>query len=267
MKDNISFHYINPTGNITILVDSPVSREDYINTAADLSKKYPLCEQVGYISYEVNGAHIRLDMAAGEFCGNATMSTAALYARKKGLEPGKELDVIVSASGTRDNVNVKITCIDSNFYKGTVKMPVPGGIKRVKLSLDGKEYEYPMVMFEGISHIIAEDGISRETAEKAIVKWCKELALKGLGIMLLNEEDKKLDPLVYVPELDSLFWENSCASGTTATGWFLHNKYGKSVEITFTEPGGELNIKTDEKGIPYLSGIVRFEKTLILDKQ
>lgn len=267
MKDNLNFYYINPTGNITILVDSPVPREEYIETADLLSKEYPKCEQVGYVLYDIPGADIKLNMAAGEFCGNATMSTAALCAKKRGLNAGETSDIVVNASGTRDNVRVKITCVDSDFYKGTVRMPVPGGIKRVKLSYEGKEYEYPMVMFDGISHIIAEDGLSREIAEKTIVKWCGKLCLQGLGIMLLDEKAHTLNPLVYVPELNSLFWENSCASGTTATGWYLHNKYGRPVDISFTEPGGELNIRTDEKGQPFLSGTVRFEAPPILDKQ
>lgn len=260
--DDLKYNYIDPTGNITILVESTVPKEEYTIVSDYFCKKYPACEQVGFVFCDCPGADIRLQMAGGEFCGNATMSTGALFAKKSGLTLGQKKTVKVKPSGSPSVLDVEIEYLDENYYAGKVSMPSPIGFEYRDFSFAGRDYRLPMVKFQGMYHIIFDSAevetLSKEAAEEAVIKWCEEIGSDGMGLMFLNEAERKLTPLVYVPALKAFYWENSCASGTTATGYYLYKKYKKETDIFFTEPGGELGIKVSSENEIYLSGHVRF---------
>ena len=90
--DGIDYYLIDPTGNITILVESEVDPKDYATFAKRLMDAEKKCEQVGFVK-KSDIAEIKLDMAAGEFCGNATLSSAALLMHSSDPVPGSE-DII-----------------------------------------------------------------------------------------------------------------------------------------------------------------------------
>ena len=259
---NYDYIYADPTGNITILVRDEADPAERTGISDYLCALEPACEQVGFISYGKENADIRLDMAGGEFCGNATMTTACLFARDNGIKPGEERTVTVSASGTKEPVKVVVSLDNSGVFSGHVSMPSPNSVERVTLEFNGHDYDLPLVRFDGMYHSIIEaegfKDLSFGDAEKAIVKWADELHTAGMGIMYLDESKKTLTPLVYVPALKEFYWEHSCASGTTASGYFLFTKNGKPVDIDFKEPGGTLNIKVNGKDDITLSGHVKF---------
>ena len=70
------YSVFDPTGNITALVRDPVAPLQQPVIAAGIMRKHPEVEQVGFVSFD--GALPALRMAGGEFCGNASMSAAAL---------------------------------------------------------------------------------------------------------------------------------------------------------------------------------------------
>ena len=74
----IDYAVMDPTGNITILVETPVPEASQPFAAARLMELEPAAEQVGFLSSGRDGAELSLRMAGGEFCGNASMS-AAVY--------------------------------------------------------------------------------------------------------------------------------------------------------------------------------------------
>ena len=83
-------------------------------------------------------------------------------------------------------------------------------------------------------------------------------------------EDRSIDinieidmrPLVYVKAIRSLFWENSCASGTTAVGAYYVNQYKESsVFLTAHEPGGILSVNSGSNGHIILCGNVSLWKS------
>ena len=223
----MKYYLLNPTGNITALVRGNIPADEVMSME-------PLCEQLGYL-FEKEGSDIALRMAGGEFCGNATMCAAYIYA----LESNKKrltVKVFVEGTGT---VEVKI-----NGNRGTVSMPKPYEV--------GELNGFPLVRFKGIDHLIIEEknacGI-KENAETLIKQWCSGAAL---GIMFLN--GSSLEPLVYVKSEETLFWENSCASGTCAVGEWLE----KPVELR--QPcGGILSY-----GNGKLTGTVELIKTVDL---
>ena len=277
--DGIEYEYIDPTGNITVLVTTLVDIKSQPEIADMIMKMEPTCEQVGFVGFSDKG-DIKLRMAAGEFCGNATMSTAALLCDKRGMSEGESKSVIVESSGCKDLVGVNITrnkdSDNIHVYSGQVDMPLPKRIRRCDFTFRGSVYELPVVEFDGISHIIMNESVnilSDMEAEDAVRKWCDDISADALGIMKISSEtisvseDKSNDynieinmrPLVYVKEINSLFWENSCASGTTAVGAYYVNQHkGASISLTAHEPGGVLSVFSRNDGHLILSGTVYF---------
>ena len=252
----IRYFLIDPTKNITALATSPVSPERYREAAEKIMQKEPSCEQVGFVYRGENG-DLCLDMAGGEFCGNASMSAAALFCAKAGLLPGQSREVSLRVSGADAAVPVRVTAKSAADFTCAVTMPQPTRIAEERLSFGKKTYALPVVYFPGIAHIIApETLLPRGAAEEAIKGWCADLNVKGLGLMLLSEEKQTLTPLVYIPAAGTLFWESSCASGTTAVGAFLSHRDRRAVDLTVKEPGGALRIRAADKTLR-LSGNVR----------
>ena len=82
-------------------------------------------------------------------------------------------------------------------------------------------------------------------------------------MMFLDEAEgsiceRRMTPLVYVPGADTLFWENSCASGSAAAGIWLANKAGSPVDVRLHQPAGSLRVESDPAtGITVLHGTAR----------
>ena len=69
-----------PTGNVTALVETEVEPPLQPAAAAEIMRRHPGTEQVGFLSDPEpgeKGIHAVRRMAGGEFCGNASMCAAA----------------------------------------------------------------------------------------------------------------------------------------------------------------------------------------------
>ena len=66
--------------------------------------------------------------------------------------------------------------------------------------------------------------------------------------MFLDAARSRLTPLVYIPGSGTVFWENSCASGSSAAGMYLAARTGAPVGLTLAEPGGSLRVSSDPGG-------------------
>ena len=252
MLMHLEYYIADPTGNITILVSSQVPINERIDTAARLMEKEKSAEQVGFIEAGTERADITLNMAGGEFCGNAALSAAALYV----LERGVKDKVRVKVSGEENPVEVEITASSGRGFEGTVEMPLPIGFDSIMLEYGGTEYCVPVVQFKGISHAVCENMALPDSIENAAKKWCRDLNADAFGIMQIDSANNKLLPYVYVEKSGTGFWESSCASGTTAAGYYLAMSRGcDRLEKCFSEPAGELRIKYIN-GRLFLSGKV-----------
>ena len=250
-------HYVlaNPTANRTVLVTSAVPKKERLAVAERLMRAEPTAEQLGFVDLD---API-LEMAGGEFCGNASMSAAALYAKTtRAAADGETLNVVLQSSGAGAPVPVTVRR-EGDACFCSVEMPRPLSVSEISLPGDGRTVTLPLVRFAGISHLICRGEIDFETAEKRIRSWCDLLGADALGVMFLSEEQTKLTPLVYVPRAGTLFWENSCAGGTTAYGAWRFAWEGKPFAATLSEPGGSLAVFADADRL-ILSGKVVFEK-------
>ena len=249
MSRQIRYYLLDPTGNYTILVETPVPPEEQPGVAARLMELEPNAEQVGFIKGDGERA-VNLRMAGGEFCGNAAMSAALVHAIGAKTE---ETDVSVRFSGANISVNVRIENRDGGSI-GTVEMPRPVAIERLAMPMGGEE---TVVFFPGIAHVITEKPMEKADAEMLAPIWCGYLDADALGIMAYDRETSRLTPLVYVPGGDTLFWESSCASGTAALGYFLRQERGGGLEAEISEPGGTLRISVTDSGALSLTGSVR----------
>ena len=101
---NIKYYIADPTGNITALVLTDKSL-DYKLVSQKIMQENSSVEQVGFVDF--SGGQTRLKMSGSEFCGNATMSAAALYYELSGRKSSFETEV--SVFGTDKPVKVNVT--------------------------------------------------------------------------------------------------------------------------------------------------------------
>jgi diaminopimelate epimerase len=249
----VDYYYVDPTGNITLLCDTPVPKEQRREAALELMRLEPSAEQVGFTRGKT------LNMAGGEFCGNATIGAAALYCEKNGLT---NLDTEMTVSGTDSPVKVSVTGKDG-VYRGSVTMPAAESAGNITVETESGKYDFPFVALPGIVHIISETALDKDEAERIVKYACEKLGCDAAGLMIADTAAKKLTPLVYVPGANTLVWESSCASGTCALGIYLSNKYGVEIKEKFTQPGGTLGVEVLPGGTPVLSGgaVIRYRKT------
>ena len=244
----INYYKLDPTGNITLLVGSPVEKAVRPFVALRLMELEPDAEQVGFVEGK------SLNMAGGEFCGNASLSAAALYFRNNGIKNGK---IEMTVSGAEKPVSIEIKENPDGSYSGGVTMPVPLSVGEKEFTYGDKKVKKTVVEFPGISHIITQEEPDKAEAERLIKLWCNELNADSLGIMFVNAEKKSLIPLVYVPAAGTVFWESSCASGTTAAGVYFAYEKGEKISLEFSQPGGILGVEAQPGKAPVLKGSVR----------
>ena len=253
------YSVFDPTGNITALVRDPVAPLQQPVIAAGIMRKHPEVEQVGFVSFD--GALPALRMAGGEFCGNASMSAAALLCMEQDLPV--PVTVRLRVSGAASPVAVRLVQREGKTFSAVVSMPAAKSIRERVFSLGAQRGALTVAALEGISHILIEPDSpffslleDPAAAETAVRRWCGELGAEGLGLMFRSGD--RLTPLVFVPGSDTVFWETSCASGTAAAGMAIALKTGARVDCAFREPGGCMRVSSDpQSGETMLEGTTR----------
>jgi diaminopimelate epimerase len=230
---NIEYYLADPAGNITALVTSPVLHGDYKTVAKVIMERQKSVEQVGFVTFSEKAVH--LNMSGDEFCGNAAMSAAALYGALSGKSGRFQTGVYVF--GTANPVKTAVT-VKEGYFACECEIEKPKSLSEVTFCAQGGQYRFPIVHFEGISHIVADSSLSENAAAGAIKDIAGKLGVKALGIMILSGDKTRMKPIVYVPGVDTLFYENSCASGTCAAAAVLCRAGEK---ITLKQPGGEIS--------------------------
>lgn len=223
-----------PAGNRTLLVKTPVPREEYGEVARRLlGVKEFRSEQVGFLTRPVCGGAVRLEMMGGEFCGNALRSAGLSYAAEQNFR--RERKIPVEISGCDGPLPVKV-----NLLTGQVEgeMPLPRELR--KISLFGKPAW--AVVFDGIVHGICEteEALPGEVGP-ALQALAREFDAGAAGVMFWSFRTGRMTPAVYVKETDSLYFESSCASGSTAVAaWEARDGRNGVHRLDITQPGGTI---------------------------
>lgn len=272
-----------PAGNRTAIVRSPVPLELRGKTAAAIMKIQELrAEQVGFETDPVMGGAGRLEMMGGEFCGNAARSFGFLCFLERenaqqaerpdsgsyplsdkqmsGDVPG---DILIEISGSAGLLRVYCDPEQGTAFS---EMPMPQG-------LEYTEEGYPLVISEGIVHMILED---EEPDPDLIHRMIGRYGHRydAFGMQFLKGD--VLIPVVYVGASDSLVYESSCGSGSLAAAWYLET-ISRERKITdmaadgperkrenpagsgiwkFREPGGGIIVRLDRDENGRLHGIM-----------
>ncbi|MBQ6402388.1 MAG: hypothetical protein IJI27_00650 [Oscillospiraceae bacterium] len=242
----MQYRIFDPTGNITALVEEAVDVSRQPSVAADIMQKHSNVEQVGFVS--LDGDLPALRMAGGEFCGNASMSAAALFALEQNLP--LPTTVKLSVSGALEPVAVHLERREGEIFCAAVRMPPARSVQKQTFAFADVSDDLTAVRLDGISHILIEPEspffallADHSAAESAVRQWSEALNADGLGLMFVS--GNSLTPLVFVPGCDTVFWETSCASGTAAAGMALAAETGEKIDRSFTEPGGTLRVVSD----------------------
>ncbi len=231
---------LDPTGNITALVLSPVPEPERSSVTAALLKH---SEQVGYISASAGTAcRAELDMMGHEFCGNASMAAAAWLGREDGMQPGEERTFLLKVSGTTDSVRCEIRAPEDPSLPWTGKVEMPPVLDLQPVKVEG--LPCVTVRMEGITHLICPEQLpDRGTAEKLLRAFVRERTETAVGLLQWDEEHSFMTPLVYVRESGSMTWETGCGSGSTAIGVWKALLAGEGTSIfSIRQPGGCLKV-------------------------
>lgn len=248
MKKIFKYYIYDMCGNVTALVDADdISKKIRKIINDEIMKENNNVEQVGFVSLK----EYKLTMAGGEFCGNATRGSAYYYLNgKKGEINLKVANDIVLKAGVDENGNI------------WTEMPLYSGKEFYRKASDGI-YE---IRLNGISFIILDEEKSgkylkdkiniKENAMELIKKY-SESGAEVIGVIFEEKmkkdgiENIKINPVVWVRSIDTLFYENACGSGTTAVGILESIKAGKSKNLDIIQPSNEIittNVKLNEKG-------------------
>lgn len=256
----------NPSGNTTIFVLTPVEPEMHSAVAASLLKDARVdAEQVAYLS-GIQEQAVRVDMMGGEFCGNASRSAAAYALSLTGRDEG-EYDVSCSGCGHALRAQVKKKA--DGAYEAYIEMPLPHTVEAVILDVNGMPSRFFRVELPGIVHFVhfasSEEMEYKQLFWDALQEYVADESLEAFGLILFDPAHLHMIPAVYVSATDTLYWEQSCGSGSAAVAAALACVGKKNVSCTIQQPGGAISIAADvggeEKAVQhiYIGGPVSFE--------
>jgi len=231
------FVVVKPGGNDTALIYGLVGDlRERKRMNDEIMAIYPNVEQVGFI--EVDGRETTLMMAGGEFCGNASRSAAYLTL---GGEPG-EISLNVSGVSKPLRAGVK------EDGKAFAEMPIYKDPWKVKP--DKKDENSWLVEMEGITHLVIFngqekiDGLNKEEIKRLAMEEIKtrnltEFPAAGVIYTTKTSGQYSIVPIVYVRDIDTLFYETACGSGTTALGLALaKRREGDVKDVSIIQPSG-----------------------------
>ena len=220
-----------PGGNDTALVETLILEpklKRQINDA--IMATNPKVEQVGFINFDKR----QIEMAGGEFCGNATRSAVLRF---QNGEPGI---LKIKVSGAKGRLDAG-TDTNGNIW---AEMPIYKDPSRLSI-----QKNYSVVEMQGITHVVTTlptKNKSREELKKAAFNLLLKLDLitnvNAAGVMFVSCVNKriKLDPIVWVRDIKTLFYETACASGTTAVGLVEALKRKQNINnLSIKQPSGK----------------------------
>lgn len=237
-NQKFSFTIFKPAGNDTALISGIITNSQQRKVISTVLQDNCLnVEQVGFINLDPE--HAELMMAGGEFCGNAT-SSAAYH-----ILDGKKGKIAIKVSGVKKKLLAGVTSEGEGFSQ----MPVHHDTSYITSDPD-----HPgnfIVELEGITHYIDFDvkqikGLSIEQIKQ---KARKQMSARGIdqnsacGVIYVEKlkDVWTVYPVVYVRDVDTLYYETACGSGATALGLVIAQKKGRSIrKVPILQPSGLL---------------------------
>ncbi|MFC0212150.1 diaminopimelate epimerase [Paenibacillus chartarius] len=261
MKQEMDFVKCSPANNVTILVMGEFPVEHHPRIASQMMDYGHLyAEQVGFVEKPARHGHAaKLRMAGGEFCGNACLALAACLASEQSQEPGESLELWLEASGTERPVFCRVEKMENGYWCEAV-MPIPKAVEQVVIPFEGMMLELGIVRYAGFFHLVID--CERFKVELAAAERLAKLlgVTSGdqlVGVMLYRPSTRELAPLIFVPALASLIWEQGCGSGTASLGCYLAWNDRCSIDVPVRQPGGTIHARVSWSGGEITEVIIR----------
>jgi len=224
-----------PSGNTTAVIFDQFLTMDRksLNTKIMTSWKeqksnQPEIEQCCFVTTPKNQETIaRVEMFGGEFCGNATRSVIGIMTRGEDYE-GK---IEVSGVSFPLNFNVKGGIV-------TLEMPLPKEGRIVEIVEEGT-----LVHLDGITHFVTESAQKkpREILENLKISNQYDFSsYPAFGVSYFDPDTLRAEFCVWVREVDTIFDETACGSGTCSIGVALAMKEKCSIEQNVIQPSGQI---------------------------
>ncbi|MDO4545190.1 MAG: hypothetical protein Q4C25_03450, partial [Bacillota bacterium] len=180
----------------------------------------------------------QMEMCGLEFCGNASRAFA-LY--RSQLHTPPLASITVKVSGCDHPLDAKI---DADTGQVDMQMPVPGSFREFSAKELGLNTGGILVNIDGISHLILKDVAPMADTFQRLKDLIYEEYLPDLpafGVMFCDTANDLMTPVVYVKDVDSTYFEGSCASGTVAASFAIAKDLEDGVHsFTFQQPEGTL---------------------------
>lgn len=237
MADKLNILVANPAGNKTIFVLDRFEKGEYINIANKLLENREInAQQVGFIIPAVDGEPGRMEMCGQEFCGNASRSYALYLAKLRNIKGAGSVKIRVS--GIEEELEVEVDT-SSDYTK--ISMPIPLEIIPFPLKLC---QDAQLVILNGILHLIVFDQpATLDFFNDSLASIREQYDAPAIGVMFFDRRLRFLTPVVWVRDINSIYFEGSCASGSVATAAVLCRDFDDGVyTFTLPQPEGILEI-------------------------
>lgn len=251
---NISYTKIDPAGNITVIVDSFVPREQQSRVASELMKRDVTVEQVGFLEKPDDPCcAVRLQMMGGEFCGNATRAYAMYIARQR----GGLSEVRLRVSGCD---HVVTAAVDLARGAARAEMPLPRAVRAAEV----EGHAGTLVDLAGIAHLVIEGVAPSEDFFRAAEPLFSAIeGLDAYGVIFLDRTSHRMTPLVKVVDTGTLVWEGSCGSGTIACAVVESTGLADGhFEQNYFQPAGVVRASVERRGGAVVSAAIGGPVTL-----
>lgn len=239
MEKNIRIQVADASGNITIFVLAPFTRDQYQTVATQLLAMEELGgEQVAFVTGDN-----AMEMCGLEFCGNASRSFGLMLAKKRHLQgTGK---IMVKVSGCEEILGVDVD-VANNYTR--IKMPAPVSVQTLMDTPVAFLNGASLVDLGGIMHAVLTDvEASQENFDQIKDYINATYNPPAMGAMFYSCETNEMTPVVYVRDVDTTYFEGSCGSGSTAVAAaFSAEEKSGIFQFEIKQPAGMI-ISTIEK--------------------
>lgn len=242
-------HYVkvNPSGNITLFILDPIAPEDRKRVNDFLLTKEKDAEQCACLGMDGNTP--KVEMLGGEFCGNASRSSAAYALYKQGGDSG---DFQVRCSGCEGTLEAHVEKKGDNQFEASIQLPLPLATKTIPISYNRDSVRCHYISMSGIDHYVYFTLNLKNLDQKQFLYSLQREISRGpepsaYGLMLVELGSLKMIPVVYVTSTGTLYWENSCGSGSAAVAVAMAQRQDHSIEAVLKEPGGTISVKAEYK--------------------
>lgn len=257
MKQNrLNVWFIRPGGNDTALVEGiSRSRKEKKKINDTIMREFPFIEQVGFIDLKKP----ELQMAGGEFCGNATRSCVYLYL------DGRPGTVWIKTSGTSRMLKAGV---DEGGNCWT-QIPLPQKILSMVLT-----EKYTIVPLDGITHVVYPINqrfpsfqAAKQMAKSILTSLNLLKTTPAAGVMFIRSKGDQLaiEPIVWVRDIQTFFYETACGSGTMAVGLWQALSGNKPItDVEVIQPTGEtISATVRRSGNSLTEGVIRGKVSIV----